>query len=109
MIGNGVSQAEMARALKRTVKAVNNKIHWLGRSQDYRDNYNKRRRVKYKIETHDTRAVVGNLGKTAGRPSHDMLIDRDRRAMAPRSLTAMIFGDPPPGMSALDKRMAGAE
>lgn len=35
----------------------------------------------------------------------DVLLDRDRRlAMAPRSLTAALCGDPAPGRSAWDKR-----
>lgn len=37
-------------------------------------------------------------------PSPDLLDDRDRRAMAGRSLTAYLLGDPPRGWSALDKR-----
>ena len=32
-----------------------------------------------------------------------VLIDRDRRANAPRSLSATFFGDPPRGYSALDR------
>jgi hypothetical protein len=39
------------------------------------------------------------------RPSPEALADRDRRLNdRPRSLTAMILGDPPPGRSALDRR-----
>lgn len=30
--------------------------------------------------------------------------DAHRRMAAPRSITAFVFGDPPPGYSALDKR-----
>lgn len=39
------------------------------------------------------------------RPSPEMLADADRRANAPRDLTAMVFGDPPRGCSALDRRV----
>jgi hypothetical protein len=41
------------------------------------------------------------------RPSEAMLADARRRANAPRSLTAWVLGDPPPGMSALDQKRAG--
>lgn len=34
------------------------------------------------------------------------LADADRRINAPRSITAWICGDPPPGFSALDRRRA---
>lgn len=38
------------------------------------------------------------------RPSSEMLADAERRANAPRDLTAMLMGDPPRGCSALDRR-----
>jgi hypothetical protein len=39
------------------------------------------------------------------RPCPLALADRDRRAeLEPRDLTAWFFGDPLPGMSALDRR-----
>lgn len=34
----------------------------------------------------------------------DAFADAERRMSAPRSLTSAVFGDPPPGYSALDKR-----
>jgi len=40
-----------------------------------------------------------------GRPTPEMLRDRDARAMLPcRDLTAAMFGDPPVGLSALEGR-----
>lgn len=36
----------------------------------------------------------------------DVLFERDRAILAPRSLTATLLGDPPAGRSALDKRGA---
>jgi hypothetical protein len=36
-------------------------------------------------------------------PGH-LLIDAERRLMAPRTITAMLCGDPAPGFSALEKR-----
>jgi hypothetical protein len=40
------------------------------------------------------------------RPCPLALADRDRRAkLEPRDLTAWFFGDPLPGMSALDQRL----
>ena len=46
---------------------------------------------------------------TAFREIPDFVIeDAARRLSAPRSLTAMLLGDPAPGQSALDKRMGVA-
>lgn len=47
---------------------------------------------------------------TAGsaRPTPQALADAERRLIAPRSLTAEVFRDPPPGYSALDRKQSGA-
>lgn len=39
----------------------------------------------------------------------DVLADAGRRTSAPRPLTAWLCGDPAPGQSALDKRLAGGD
>ena len=38
-------------------------------------------------------------------PPEQVLAERDAAMGAPQSLTAILFGDPPPGRSALDRRM----
>lgn len=38
-------------------------------------------------------------------PNTEMIKDAERRKLAVRSLTATICGDPPPGYSALDKKI----
>jgi hypothetical protein len=40
------------------------------------------------------------------RPTPEMIEDARRRAVAPRTLTSSVCGDPAPGQSALDKRNA---
>jgi hypothetical protein len=35
-----------------------------------------------------------------------LIEDAKRRSLAPRSITSAFFGDPPPGMSALDRRQS---
>lgn len=60
------------------------------KSMNKRSRATGRRAIQYAVKT--------------GHPSHEMLADADRRANAPRDLTAMIFGDPPRGHSALDRR-----
>lgn len=39
--------------------------------------------------------------------ARDALASRTQTSLTPRSLTARVFGDPPPGRSALDMRRAG--
>lgn len=38
------------------------------------------------------------------RPTAEMYADRNARLNASRTITASVFGDPPPGYSALDRR-----
>ena len=54
--------------------------------------------------------VLDELERGCNPPSlslrSDLLADRDRRAnLEPRDVTAWFFGDPLPGMSALDRRL----
>lgn len=62
-------------------------------------------RSKFEVEHYRHQTAIQGA---AHRPSEDVLEDRDRRSMAPRDLTSSIFGDPPPGYSALDKKRSGA-
>ena len=41
------------------------------------------------------------------RPPEDVIAERDHAIAAPRSLSAIAFGDPLPGRSALDRRGEG--
>ena len=42
----------------------------------------------------------------ASRPTLEMMMDAWRRNTAPRSIVAWVMGDPAPGQSALDRRLA---
>ena len=52
--------------------------------------------------------AVGSAGQHdhRGRPTAEMLADRERRALAQRTLSMELLGDPVPGRSALDQVMA---
>lgn len=54
------------------------------------------------------RVAAGMQHEPVIRPMAATMAERDRAYGQERSLTATIFGDPPAGRSALDKRMAGA-
>lgn len=38
-------------------------------------------------------------------PPAEVIAEREAACQAPQSITAIVFGDPPPGRSALDRRM----
>lgn len=58
-------------------------------------------------EEHKPRIYQNYAGTTRPRNIPDEIIaDAHRRAIAERSITALLFGDPAPGQSALDKRQA---
>ena len=52
----------------------------------------------------ETGEIGGAEVRSTARPSTEMLKDAWRRNCAPRSITAWVCGDPPPGRSALDRR-----
>lgn len=57
----------------------------------------KARRRKPRVDSPDAEVMV----------ARDALAARPHAILTPRSLTARVFGDPPPGRSALDMRRAG--
>src|SRR3990167_7967135 len=64
------------------------------------------------VETHlynYSSLFAGRCGPVQPAPSVDpaALAELERARSAPQSLTAMFFGDPLPGRSALDNRLAG--
>lgn len=70
-------------------------------------------RVAHKFHNEKHREVI-EVGSAAGEchrshtgPSPKQLIERAQRQAAPRSLTALLCGDPAPGQSALDKKRLG--
>ena len=81
----GFTYADIALVLGRKAKSVEAKIHY--------ERYRGERRIH-----------LENAG--ASRAPDFVLADRERRqeAKARRDTTAVFFGDPPPGYSALDKR-----
>lgn len=105
MRSGGFSVVAMARTLGRSENSIRGRLQWLemtsAQRQAKRDGINRRRRHDGK----GPRAIAAM--KTPERPRAipvSVLADRDNRAKAPRSLTALAFGDPAPGQSALDKR-----
>jgi hypothetical protein len=69
----------------------------LGRSESASRERVKRANERVNVER---RATAGGIAKAPAQVVEDAV----RRARAPRSLTALAFGDPPPGYSALDRR-----
>lgn len=89
----------IAKALNRTVHAINGRFTKHGASFDGPD-----RRRKHRAQPEGTSHyhIVTPLPVSAA-----ALADRDHRALLePRSQTAAFFGDPLPGYSELDRRRA---
>lgn len=102
---SGAPNEEIARRLGRSRKAVNARLAWLRLPQEKKD-YRAARKRKYEKDNY-----VGRNAKKTGfftpsaRPAEDVIVERDRRlALQPRDLTALLFGDPLPGYSALERR-----
>lgn len=102
----GMRRADIAEALGRTQKSIDGKVQYLSLSDEQRDERRRalrRRRMREAKES--PRIHVNAQVVVSSRPTHDVIVERARRSDAPfRDLTAAIFGDPPVGYSALERR-----
>lgn len=98
----GVSEEEFKARVGRSKTSALSHFYYLKHGPRY--NTPKRR---YKRQVANGNGVLhGDSVLTHARPSKEMLEDAERRLLAPRTPTQFWLGDPPPGMSALDKRDA---
>jgi hypothetical protein len=100
-----VSFQEIASALNRTRKAV----EWRWQVIHFTPDHKERRRQTKNANAYKYRVRPKKQNPLRFVPEKMLapdvvLIERDIRLSAPRTITAHIFGDPPPGYSALDKR-----
>jgi hypothetical protein len=89
MLGEGASDADFRKALGRSRSSARSRVTLAGIT----------------VRKVDSAPAIDQAWSAKVRGvSPQALADADRRARAPRSLTAIAFGDPPPGYSALDRR-----
>jgi hypothetical protein len=100
MMEQGNTRDEIAKELGCDTGRIRKKIWDMSRTVEQRRNCASRRRERdeRKTERHEVR--------TESRPDEALLAEAAIRAAAPRSLSAMLLGDPPKGYSALDRRGA---
>lgn len=103
----GNSYDEIARGLGRKNLSVQERWYWINMSEAKRaarrTRMNVQRREKRSAESTDIKwAVVKQVV-----PDY-LFIDRERRLAAQRTITGFLCGDPPPGFSALDRKMGGS-
>lgn len=107
MLSEGKTAFEIAPHLKCATSRVQDRIA-LERMTDEEKKAKYQRRVAAghyigrKSESHH----VGHAVIASARPTQEMLDEAQRRADAPKSLTASFFGDPAPGYSQLDRRQS---
>jgi len=106
MYGSHHSIAEIAELVGRTAYAVevHIKLRRAGpeKRAQWRKTYNENRRIKTR---ESEERIYNHDGAVIFRPSPEMFEDRYRRtSMPPRDLTGILMGDPPVGLSALERR-----
>lgn len=95
----------IAAALNRTERQVREKIRWMEMPEAKRA----RRRAQINAWRNDKgeyKSVIHSEASSFSKATPGQLADRDRRLLAHRTLTAIFCGDPPPGFSALDRRVS---
>lgn len=100
----GKSRKEIARIVGISYKRVIRQLWWANMSPEKyaekREKLNARRRIAIKSPR-----VLDEYVTVASRPSPQQIEDRTRRMSLPaRDLTSAFFGDPPIGLSALERR-----
>ena len=115
----GAAMSETAKKLGRSTRSVQRKIDRECAKDGFRSQRRERQRIERdRIESariereptikKDTRAAIGCETHKSSRPGVDLLVERDKRLSEPRSLTALLLGDPPPSRSALAKKQGGS-
>lgn len=98
---SGLSTLEIALALGKKYNTILHRIYWDAKTPEERELHRRKQASWRKKRT--TTAVIAETVLT--RPTPEMIRDRDIRALMPhRDLTAILCGDPPVGMSALEGR-----
>ena len=106
LVAEKLGKDDVARQLQRTPGAVEARLRWLEMSTEDRDSMNARkveREAAIKAGKLARRQYVHNT-RGSPRATPELFEARDRRYAAPLSLSAYVFGDPPAGYSALDRR-----
>lgn len=103
---------DIALALGRSEGAVVEQWRWINNSEERRERRRDRTNLIRSAKRNGTpishpHKVLG-YSTISSRPSGDLLADAQRRMLAPRTIGQEIFGDPPPGYSALDRKRQGA-
>lgn len=97
----GLQYRKISQILGRSIDALDRRHRLLIMSDaaraEMREHKNELRRVN---RTHNDRAAPINI-------PNDVWAERNARLTAPRTVSASILGDPPPGYSALDRKRQG--
>jgi hypothetical protein len=101
----GKNYAEIARLLRCKIDRVKNRICWENKSGEQRRE--RRAQVQKWRQAKRVGKTTSHFAERPGaRPPASLIEEAQRRALAPRSISAFVFGDPPSGYSALDRRAA---
>ncbi len=101
MLAAGARNHEFIAAINRSKAAARCRVLYVDNPTN-RD-YAAERARRYR-ESPEYRATVRRREVHVGIVPHEVAADAVARADAPRTITAWLQGDPPPGFSALDRR-----
>jgi hypothetical protein len=97
LVAAGADDNEFRRVMGRTKAAVVAHLAWID-NPDLRGRHSQRNAARRREKPKSNVRISAPVAVP-----EDRRADAERRLLAPRSLTAMLFGDPAPGQSALDR------
>lgn len=110
LVGEGKTHHEIAAILGVSLSRVQGRIYRDSLTEEQRKAQTDKKREWERrasgAKPRDCREYQRASYIAASRPSAELIAEANRRAAAPRDLTAIIFNDPPKGYSALDRRQS---
>jgi hypothetical protein len=97
---------EISAIMGRTVNALDGRYRYIKKSEAARRSEMER---KNEMRRENRRAAFRNYPTDPATVPDDVLQDRNARITTPKTITAILLGDPPPGWSSLDRKRQGVQ
>jgi hypothetical protein len=108
LYNKGVRRYDIAKELKMPEERVRQRLQWESKAGTLLE-IRKRRRAAQRLVTKEeqkSERVFFDKVQAGPRPTQEALKERDERYLAPaRNIAGLLFGDPPVGFSALERRV----
>lgn len=104
LLARGMTPSQVAPLIGKTAHQLSEKVRWENTPESKREQRRLRINARRNASGEYKSPPDVNLPSMGARAAPDLLEEARRRLEAPRTLSQMLMGDPPPGYSALDRK-----